>query len=78
MILSNPGGLNRRKAYQMYKDEISQMNQDSNESPKTGIMEQKSRGLILKEQMQQNQWNMYRIKDDWLMALTTLMFKPHR
>lgn len=52
MILSNPGGLNRRKAYQMYKDEISQMTQDSNESPKTGIMEQKSRGLILKEQMQ--------------------------
>ena len=36
----------------MYKDEISQMTQDSNESPKTGIMEQKSRGLILKEQMQ--------------------------
>ena len=52
-------------------------NQDSNESPKTGIMEQKSRGLILKEQMQKNQWNMYRIKDDWLKALTTLMFQPH-
>jgi len=43
----------------------------------TGIMEQKSRGLILKEQMQKNQWNMYRIKDDWLKALTTLMFQPH-
>jgi len=25
MILSNPGGINRRKAYQMYKDEISRM-----------------------------------------------------
>ena len=29
-------------------------NQDSNESPKTGIMKQKSRGLILKERMQKN------------------------